>query len=90
MNYRLTAHVLEVLRERGIARETVEAVLRNPQQVVPASNGRKAHPSHLDLGGSKLYLVRAILDDRADPAVVVTVYRTTKISKYWRDRESNL
>ena len=90
MNYRLTEHVQDVMRERGIAVETVEALLRNPQQVVPASNGRKAFQSLLNLGGSKLYLIRAILDDRTDPAVVVTVYRTTKIGKYWRDRESNL
>jgi hypothetical protein len=90
MNYRLTEHVLEVMRERRIAPETVESVLQNPQQVIPASNGRKAYQSRLEMGGSNVYLVRVILDDRIDPAVVVTVYRTTKIGKYWRDRESNL
>ncbi len=29
-------------------------------------------------------LLRAVVDDSADPAVVVTVYRTSKIHKYWR------
>ena len=33
---------------------------------------------------SKMMLVRAIVDDRVDPAVVVTAYRTNKIGKYWR------
>ena len=27
-------------------------------------------------------MVRAIVDDRIDPAVVITVYRTSKIDKY--------
>lgn len=34
--------------------------------------------------GGKVFLVRAIVDDAVSPAVVVTVYRTAKISKYWR------
>ena len=29
-------------------------------------------------------LVRVIVNDTIDPAKVVTVYRTNKISKYWR------
>jgi hypothetical protein len=31
-----------------------------------------------------MFLLRAIVADNVDPAVVVTVYRTSKISKYWR------
>jgi hypothetical protein len=29
-----------------------------------------------------MFLVRVIVDDSQDPAVVVTAYRTTKIEKY--------
>ena len=29
----------------------------------------------------KIYLLRVIVDDSVDPAVVVTAYRTTKIEK---------
>jgi hypothetical protein len=32
----------------------------------------------------KIYLLRAIVAVDADPATVVTVYRTSKIGKYWR------
>jgi hypothetical protein len=35
--------------------------------------------------GGKMFLVRVIIDDGVDPAVVVTVYRTTKIEKYWKN-----
>lgn len=31
----------------------------------------------------KVYLLRAMVNETANPAVVVTVYRTSKIEKYW-------
>jgi len=34
-------------------------------------------------GGGTISLLRAIVDDTVDPAIVVTVYRTSKIAKYW-------
>ncbi len=33
----------------------------------------------------KSYLVRVIVNNTIEPAVVVTVYRTSKINKYWRE-----
>ncbi len=33
----------------------------------------------------KTYLVRVIVDLHTEPPEVVTVYRTSKISKYWRN-----
>ena len=42
----------------------------------------KAYQSKCEISG-KLFLVRIMLDDSVDPAVVVTAYRTTKIGKYW-------
>ena len=32
----------------------------------------------------KMYLVRVVIDIDRRPAQVVTVYRTTKVDKYWR------
>ena len=32
----------------------------------------------------KRYLVRVFIDTDRRPAQVVTVYRTTKVKKYWR------
>jgi hypothetical protein len=31
-----------------------------------------------------MYLVRAVVAMDKDPPVVVTVYRTSKVEKYWR------
>jgi hypothetical protein len=57
-------------------------VLDNPQQVVIEREGKKAYQSQIDFGGGKMYLLRAIVNDALDPAVVITVYRTRNIQKY--------
>ena len=55
------------------------------------SRGIQAHPSRegrddsaVRFADGRMFLVRAIVDDRTEPAKVVTVYRTTKVRKYWR------
>jgi len=45
---------------------------------------KKAYQSQVDFGQGKVFLLRAIVNDSVDPAVVITAYRTSKISKYWR------
>ena len=51
---------------------------------MPERGNKKVYQSQLDFGSGKVFLLRAIVDDTVDPAVVVTVYRTSKIGKYWR------
>jgi hypothetical protein len=64
--------------------ELLESVLRNPQQILDQPDGKKVYQSQIDFGGGKIFLLRAIVVEDIDPPVVVTVYRTRKISKYWR------
>jgi len=33
-----------------------------------------------------IYLVRVVVDVEREPAEIVTVYRTSKMSQYWKDR----
>ena len=56
-----------------------------PQQIVPEYGGCNAYQSKFDFGGGRIYLLRAIVDDRVSPARIITVYRTSKINKYWRE-----
>lgn len=84
MKFRLSRHAKEELERRMIPRELLDSVLENPQQVVPDYGGKKAYQSKLDFGGGRIYLLRAIINDLVDPATVVTVYRTSKIDRYWR------
>ena len=84
MDFRLTAHAEGELARRGIPRPLLDQVLREPQQVVPGQGGRKAYQSQLDFGDGTIWLLRAIVDERVAPPMVITVYRTSKIDKYWR------
>ncbi len=58
----------------------LQGLLASPQQIVPNQEGRKAYQSQVEIDG-KTYLLRAIVEDNTD--VVITVYRTSKIQKYW-------
>jgi hypothetical protein len=84
LNFKLSRHVREEMERRSIPLTMLESVLENPQQVLPERGGKKAYQSQLDFSGGKIFLLRAIVDETVDPAMVVTVYRTSKISKYWR------
>ena len=46
--------------------------------------GINKETAKVDFGEGKIFLIRAIVDDTIIPATVVTVYRTSKIAKYWR------
>ena len=54
------------------------------QQIIPQEPGKKVYQSQLNCGDGKIFLVRVIVADEISPPVVVTVYRTKKITKYWR------
>ncbi len=82
MRYRLTSHAREEIERRAIPVSWLEAVLGKPDQVVPERGSLKAYQSRRDIGG-RMFLLRVVVDDTVDPAVVVTAYRTTKIEKYW-------
>ncbi len=84
VRFRLSRHAREELAERQIPLAVLEGVLDSPQQVVPAHGGLRAYQSQVSFGRGKVFLVRAIVAEDADPPVVVTVYRTSQIARYWR------
>ncbi|TXT26505.1 MAG: hypothetical protein FD134_528 [Gallionellaceae bacterium] len=84
MRFKLSNYAIEELGRRGISREMLELVLNAPQQVVPEREGTNAYQSQVDFGGGRTYLLRAIVNDGVDPAVVITVYRGRNVLKYWR------
>lgn len=83
MNFIFSNHALQELQRRGLQQNMVESVLNNPQQIIAEKEGRKAYQSQVEFGGGKIYLIRVIVADNSDPAVVITAYRTSKITKYW-------
>jgi len=81
--YRISHHAREEAERRGIPLDVLQGVMESPGQIVDAHSDRKAYQSKVEIKG-KLYVVRAIVE-ATDPLTVVTVYRTSKIEKYWSD-----
>ena len=71
------------MRRRGIEEAVVRRVLAAPEQRHVVRPGRDVLQSRIALAG-KTYLLRVFVDIDRDPAEVVTVYRTSRIAKYWR------
>jgi hypothetical protein len=83
-HYVLSDHARSEMIRRGISEEVLRQVLAAPEQRLPVRPGREVLQSTIQFEGS-LYLVRVFVDTDRDPAVVVTVYRTSKIEKYRRE-----
>ena len=71
------------MQRRGIGREVVLQVMAGPEQTVDVRPGRVVLQSRVAQGG-RVYLMRVFVDVDRQPAEIVTVYRTSKLSKYWR------
>jgi hypothetical protein len=83
VNYDLSDHVREEIVRRRIPLTVVEVVLANPQQKVPEHGDVICYQSKIDIN-QKEYLVRVMVNETLTSAKVVTVYRTSKIRKYWK------
>ncbi|MGD9976016.1 MAG: DUF4258 domain-containing protein [Desulfatirhabdiaceae bacterium] len=84
MKFEISRHAREEMLLRGISLSLVDAILQNPQQIVDEYGNRKTYQSIIVSETGKDYLVRIIVDDTEMPGKVITVYKTGKIKKYWR------
>jgi hypothetical protein len=71
------------MRRRGIDEADVLQVLRAPEQRESVRPRRDVLQSRIAVH-AKTYLLRVFVDVDRHPPEVVTVYRTSKIEKYWR------
>jgi hypothetical protein len=86
--YVLTEHAREEMTRRQITEADIAKVLASPGQTELARAGRVAYQSQVQMGDPpKMYLLRVFVDTDREPARVVTVYRTSKIEKYWKAEE---
>lgn len=71
-------------KRRGISEEFIKHVIENPQQKLPSKKGRViVQNRYYDEAENKEMLVRVIGTETSEKFNVVTVYKTSKISKYW-------
>ena len=84
-HFHLSNHALLEMTRRQIVEKEVSRVLASPGQIELIRPGRAIYQSKIKTGKpSKVYLLRVFVDIDRDPPEVVTVYRTSKIEKYWR------
>lgn len=77
--FRFIEHALKELERRNIPQEIVLEALQNPDQIVPNIENRQAYDKLVEMN-ERTYLLRIIVENNN---TVVTVYRTSKIDKYW-------
>lgn len=85
MDFKFSSHALEEMEKRKVPISFVEAVLENPQQTLQQNKEITIYQSQMDFGTGKLYLLRVFINTTIEPAIVITVYRTSQIKKYWRN-----
>ncbi|MCC7158838.1 MAG: DUF4258 domain-containing protein [Ignavibacteria bacterium] len=88
MKIKFTKHALEEMRSRGFDIKQLESILKNPGQIVDTDHNRKVYQELIEFIDKKKYVVRIIVEETFDALNVVTVYKSSKISKYWRENES--
>ena len=78
-------HALWEMARRSITKDEVNSVLNAPEQREEIRLGRCVYQSRLTYGEPpKVYLLRVFVEIDRMPPEVVTVYRTSKVKKYWR------
>jgi hypothetical protein len=83
--FRVTEHARMEMLRRQITEQEVARVLSMPEQILEVSQSRFIYQARSAWGmPSKSYLLRVFVDTDRWPPDVVTVYRTSKIDKYWR------
>ena len=85
MDFRLSRHAEWEMARRGIPLALVQAVMDRPEQRLAdrPRTGRWIHQSRLRFEDEKMYLLRVVVAEDEHPPVIITVYRTSKIEKYW-------
>ncbi|MCL2027980.1 MAG: DUF4258 domain-containing protein [Bacteroidales bacterium] len=84
MNFIFSNHAQEQLVRRSLDKNIVETVVLNPEQVCDDENDEdiKIYQSMIRENNC-VFLYRVFVNTKSLPNVIVTLYRTTKIKKYY-------
>ena len=78
-SFKLSRHALDQMQLRNISEKIVYDILLNPDQI-RLEDEKKVYQSIVENGRS---LIRIFVNHKKNPKVVVTVYKTSKIKKYY-------
>ena len=75
-------HAIEQMGIRKISMEIALEILENPKEII-IGNEQTIYQSIITSNDTKEYLVRIIVNSLKNPKVVITVYKTSKLKKYY-------
>ncbi|GHT21453.1 hypothetical protein FACS189464_0670 [Bacteroidia bacterium] len=84
MKFVFSKHAAEQMFRRGISQEQALSVLLQPEEIL-TENGVDIFQSIIEESGQK-FLLRVFVNTNQFPKVVVTLYKTTKINKYYEGK----
>ena len=84
IKFKISEHAKEQIEERDIPLVMVLGVVNNPDQKYNNDIDETVCQSKVRFNG-KMYLLRVFVNFIKNPPVIISVYRTSKISKYWRE-----
>ena len=80
--FTFSKHSIEQMRNRNISMEIVLKILEDPKEII-FENERTIYQSIVSFENEKEYLVRIIVNSLKNPKTVITVYKTSKLKKYY-------
>ena len=84
--YTITEHARWEMSRRGLLEDQIRKVLASPGQRLEVREGRDVLQKKFSENGQD-YLIRVFVDVDRTPPEVVTAYRTSKVSKYWSEKQ---
>ena len=82
LKFIFSKHALAQMELRAISKNNVEEILSHPQQIKEEEDAR-VYQSVVEKGK---YLIRIFVNEKKKPNVIITVYKTSKISKYYEGK----
>ncbi|MBU0693744.1 MAG: DUF4258 domain-containing protein [Candidatus Omnitrophica bacterium] len=83
---RFSSHCKDRIKERGIDEKMVRKSVFTPEQRISKGKRIILHKRYRDPGKNKEYLLRIFVEEKKEEIEIVSVYRTSKIQKYWREK----
>ena len=77
-------HAEERRKERKISKNLIEEAILHPDEIISRGKTMIVHKRYFNSCKKKEYLLRIFLEEKDGKKVIVSLYRTSKISKYFR------
>ena len=81
----LSGHAKEQIAARGIDEKLVWQIIEKPQQKIEEDSEKQVYQSVVSDSEGTDFLIRVFVNVVKNPNLIITVYKTSKIQKYWED-----